>query len=578
MGLSPDEELADLRKKYELLEGDRKAYYETSQWTIKQNRETIGALKRENKELRGQLAARHGERGADKAKELGGGAEDLVKLQQYTTELRRRFDDIHQLSLRKGEELDKKIDNMKDLERDGARASEEDSPMTRHIRMLENRLDKALIKYNEATSIRKTYEQIVKRLREERIGFDNQLAAIERTLKAKEHDLEELVLMSHDANHAKEVAKAELSKVDMQLMTERGQREKDLQERRAQVRLKQEQNARMEQRDKMRKDIQAEAQGDLSVEQEEAMKKALVTNQLFHAENEAKMAEEQKRVTTFEEAFRKIKEATGVSDVNEVIQKFMTQEDTTKNLMSMTKEAQGRIDGLNEEREATKARMEEVKYSGAGAAGSRRIVDEYEQQLLESNGKCDRSRLKFERVARILIAMKAGTEHLADKLEGIKIEAPQIPVSDETVVDVMMQCETKLLKTLDVFQGDEEAARSALLADTEKVKKLNLEVMPENNVRIDRFSGIYGSDDEDEDEEESASDGEAGEDVPDRDYMKNSAQQLTDKVNKKSKKARRFGGNAGDMPATPAAGGRRASTKRSSISGTGTHGRKAGLA
>ena len=36
------------------------------------------------------------------------------------------------------------------------------------IRMLENRLDKAMIKYNEAQSIRKTYEQIVKRLKEVR--------------------------------------------------------------------------------------------------------------------------------------------------------------------------------------------------------------------------------------------------------------------------------------------------------------------------------------------------------------------------------------------------------------------------
>ncbi len=45
----------------------------------------------------------------------------------------------------------------------------------------------------------------MKRLKEERVGFDNQLAAIERTLKAKEKDLEELVLMSHDAQHAKEV-------------------------------------------------------------------------------------------------------------------------------------------------------------------------------------------------------------------------------------------------------------------------------------------------------------------------------------------------------------------------------------
>ena len=124
------------------------------------------------------------------------------------------------------------MDGMRDLERDAVRPTDEDTPMTRHIRMLENRLDKALIKYNEAQSIRKTYEQIVKRLREERIGFDNQLGAIERTLKAKEHDLEELVLMSHDANHAKEMSKAELIRVEMELAAERIQREKELAERR----------------------------------------------------------------------------------------------------------------------------------------------------------------------------------------------------------------------------------------------------------------------------------------------------------------------------------------------------------
>ena len=47
----------------------------------------------------------------------------------------------------------------------------------REIRILENRLDKVMIKYNEAQSIRKTYEQIVKRLKEERVGLEklNQL-------------------------------------------------------------------------------------------------------------------------------------------------------------------------------------------------------------------------------------------------------------------------------------------------------------------------------------------------------------------------------------------------------------------
>lgn len=39
--LTPEEELADLQRKHAQLENDRKAYYETSQWTIKQNAATL---------------------------------------------------------------------------------------------------------------------------------------------------------------------------------------------------------------------------------------------------------------------------------------------------------------------------------------------------------------------------------------------------------------------------------------------------------------------------------------------------------------------------------------------------------
>jgi coiled-coil domain-containing protein 151 len=95
---------------------------------------------------------------------------------------------------------------------------------------LENKLDKAMIKYNEAQSIRKTYEQIVKRLKEERIGFDNQLQAIERTLQTKQKDYDELLLLSGDANHAKEVALNELDRVRTGYHEERKSREKELRE------------------------------------------------------------------------------------------------------------------------------------------------------------------------------------------------------------------------------------------------------------------------------------------------------------------------------------------------------------
>ena len=113
--------------------------------------------------------------------------------------MRRAHDELRLKSSRLKKELDELKDAAKDLSLDSQRPHMEDNQYTRRIRTLENKLDKAMIKYNEAQSIRKTYEQIVRRLKEERVGFDNQLAAIERTLAAKQRDYDELMLLSGTA-------------------------------------------------------------------------------------------------------------------------------------------------------------------------------------------------------------------------------------------------------------------------------------------------------------------------------------------------------------------------------------------
>ena len=167
-----------------------------------------------------------------------------------------------------------------ELELEGRKPHEEDTPETRKIRVLENRLDKAMIKYNEAQSIRKTYEQIVKRLGEERIGFDNQLVAIERTLAAKQHDYEELLLLSGDANHARDMAQTELDRVRNTYQRTKDSRERNLRERHDVAQIKAGMNARLAEREKVRSDIMAQAMGDMSEQQEQTMKRSLAMNRM----------------------------------------------------------------------------------------------------------------------------------------------------------------------------------------------------------------------------------------------------------------------------------------------------------
>merc|ERR1719409_264906 len=184
---------------------------------------------------------------------------ELAKLDEQITQLRRKHDDLAHANLEKRRELDKLNDRLQDLSREASIPSADDNPIMKEIRELEARLQRAVTKYEDAQEVRRTYEQIVKRLKEERIGFNNQLEAREATMRAKEADYEELLLMSHDANQSKEMAKQELAKFESLVSEQRKLREKELSERRALVAKKQEVNAELERREKARREAMAAA-------------------------------------------------------------------------------------------------------------------------------------------------------------------------------------------------------------------------------------------------------------------------------------------------------------------------------
>jgi hypothetical protein len=358
--MTPEEELAELQKKYALLEGDRKAYFETSQWTMKQNKDTISSLKKEYKELLG-LVTENAAAGARSQKEneaaAAAGGEELYRLREFSKELKKRYDDLKQSAVRKTRELENRLDSIRDLEVDAVDPAALDSDTTRLIRTLENRLDKALVKFNEARSISQTYEQIIKRLTNERVGFDGQIAALDRSLKQKEKDLDELVLMSHDAGAAKEKAKAELTQVDAQLTKERAEREKALRDKRDTVRKREEMNVEAA-RLRAQRDAEEKRRADAAKKRAEAAKAANASAE------EKKKTEQQGRIGSYERAFLKIKDATGVSDLDQVISKFMTQEDTNRNLRQLRKDGQARIEALKEEIERSKQALESFQFGG----------------------------------------------------------------------------------------------------------------------------------------------------------------------------------------------------------------------
>ncbi|CAD8072020.1 unnamed protein product [Paramecium primaurelia] len=439
---SIEEELEHQIKKSGLLDADRKNFYNNAEETKRKNNEIIEQLKKENrdlKKLQDELIANKRGASASLAKTQGAfiSWSGDIKDENYW---RRKLDDAKHLTKAKKERLIQLQDKLNEVS-DTKFGVPEESPLMRQIRILENNLDKVMIKYNEAQSIRKTYEQIVKRLKEERVGYDNQLAAIERSLKGKEHDYEELLLLAHDATHAKELAQAELKKYEHKKAAVRELRKTYLDAKRKAIEEREKVIQKLEKREK--DNVQTQVEYNTSnIPIQESSNPNVDTNI------------QKQKLADYEEAFHKLKEATGFRDVNDIIQKFTSQDETSKSLSDLKGEYQDKIEQLVTERQKLRDHLNDLKYEG-GEALTRKQIDEIENNVNNAINKCERTKLKYERVQKILVNVKAGIEHLYEKLEFFKLEGkPNIVISDETLVDGLSQVVEKMKLVLQLIKND----------------------------------------------------------------------------------------------------------------------------
>ncbi|NP_001171771.1 coiled-coil domain containing 151-like [Saccoglossus kowalevskii] len=524
------EQIAELQRKIALLDGDRKAYYESSQWTMKKNRETIAKMRKENKDLHKNLAnskagdekvintAFH-DRNVEKAALRGkSGKEAIAVMDQKVCEAIKKLNAMRAMTERKQRKLKETNTQLGQMKKDSADADAMDegtSDEAQRLRALENRLDKANLKLHEAEHINRTYESIKEQMLGDALTFGNQLDETEQEIKSLKEELEELKKMNQDAQISRDAAKAELSKHEETVYREKRDREVALNELKKQAEEKKQHAERVERR-LQRSSIQHD---DLTAEQKQALSGE----------------EQEKKISTYEEAFNAIKEATGVSDLAEVVARFESQEDTTKHLEELKKDSEKQLARLKEEKEKLQKEFEEMKYSGeAKLSSGQRMLEDFQSHLDAEETRRDEAFNKLDGSSKLLVNVKSGVEHLSDKLQHLKAtkghvpQAQLSPSSDEYVLDLLSQCEEKLLKLMEELDGKD--VDETLKAMDEEEFHAGIEgSLPQYNTRIKlpttQKDLVYDEDDDSGDDE----------DVITRIQLKKQAQQIVDSKTKKHK-------------------------------------------
>eukprot|EP00966_Prymnesium_polylepis_P326945 7382821-Prymnesium_polylepis.1 len=383
----------------------------------------------------------------------GSATAEIPKLDEQIVDLRRRHDRLHDSNHRKRQDLNLLADKLKDLH--CTKYKRDETPQER-LRLSEARLadcasrygnscadvdlflffEFSSYRYDEEHRMKMTYEQVIKRLKNEQLGFPAEVKALESTLSQKEADYEQLLMMSHDANQSKEHAKQELSKFEALVSEERKLRERELQERRVVLQKKQQLASELDKTERERRSIIQEQSS--RVGEDSAKQQVDQTDKLIQ--------EEQRKIAAYEAAFQQIKEATGVADVNEVIQSVAKWRGrlVASSFFCRTRESQGKIEELRTALEVERQHVLEAQYSLAQIEGRDdgppdRASNAAARQALE------RSRARWKKLFSTMVNCKSAVQHVLDVLEPLRGEDEVIaPLTDETLLQHLQQIERKL--------------------------------------------------------------------------------------------------------------------------------------
>ncbi|ORZ32160.1 hypothetical protein BCR44DRAFT_51961 [Catenaria anguillulae PL171] len=204
-------EYSKLQRTFRVMESERKSYAEEARQLIKKQRSAIDKLRRDNEYLLQELAL--AQRRIEDTKRNGTGSEKAEILHQRA--------DLHQRRMKTAAEhigeLDKEMDEIHKAmakqrqQMGGVNAAMVNSlAIEKQIRILENRLDQALVKYNRALANNKRFRGLIDNLRRERLVFDTVYTKFERELTEQKKAMAEIIESSNAAYEARDEAQAKI--------------------------------------------------------------------------------------------------------------------------------------------------------------------------------------------------------------------------------------------------------------------------------------------------------------------------------------------------------------------------------
>ena len=262
----------------------------------------------------------------------------------------------------------------------------------RQMRVLENQLEKAIVRLNQATAFNDKKRREIEDLRREKLQRDgiekSQLAKLDQ----KKVELVEIIEQSQKAMEARDLARAQIVALKKRIGHEVQKFEVEWSDRMSAL-----ENDRKlynehvkDTRLKMEKDSH---QGKLTVAQEASIKAKSTKAYWNIAKREIDLEKQAEKIMTYKDAFAKIKKATGIESIAQMVEEFVRSEDQNFALFNQINNVHREIETLEVDNSKMRNQVEKFKLQGNSSEMNKNKIFTNLQSQIE---RAEKSQIVFK--------------------------------------------------------------------------------------------------------------------------------------------------------------------------------------
>ncbi|XP_064383844.1 uncharacterized protein LOC135332862 [Halichondria panicea] len=393
------DDLMKLQRQFRVTEGSRKQYADLAQSTLRKQQAMIESLQAENADLKKNLRVVGSKQNEIKDQRVTAKFDELIekqsRFQSFISEDERTIHQLDRTILEKEALIAKKRKSMGGaLMCDGQHAMNQ-----KQLRVKENRLDKASVRFNGALATNAQLRAMIDHLRRERSVFEGIRKKLQRELVGCKRGMGAVIEMSSQAYESRDDAQNKMLALKEKADKELTQYNTELKE-----------HIRVIDHSRKLKEFMSRKDHERT-EAHEAMEA------MRRRKDAEKSNERERTVMSYEQAFEKIKEATGITDIDQLVTKFIEVEDQNFALFNYVNELNGEIEMIQEAIQQIKADIEQFKSQGVEMEEKRKtILRGLEEELSSVTDKTGSLSAKFAAATKVLEQLMSGIDSVFSKI------------------------------------------------------------------------------------------------------------------------------------------------------------------